>query len=116
MEIKIYTSPLCTWCGKLKEWLKKRKLSFEEHDMSDSEELRDMVLERTGQLVYPVIEIDGTLIQGFDEKALTEIVDKNQAEQLKVLNTAKASKRIETKAAAKIQSKKTVKKVVKKKK
>ncbi|MBS3123284.1 glutaredoxin family protein [Candidatus Woesearchaeota archaeon] len=114
MEIKIYTSPLCTWCAKLKEWLKKRKLSFEEHDMSDSEELRDMVLERTGQLVYPVVEIDGNLIQGFDEKALTEIVEKSQPQPVKVLNVVKVVK--ETKAATKTQSKKTVKKVEKKKK
>ncbi|MBI4980829.1 glutaredoxin family protein [Candidatus Woesearchaeota archaeon] len=37
MDIKVYTTPNCTWCKKLKEWLKKNKLSFQELDISEND-------------------------------------------------------------------------------
>ena len=76
MEIKIYTTPTCPWCLKLKEWLKKKKLSFEEFDTTDSDEARDEILEKSGQLAVPVIDIDGEIIVGFDEKKIKESIDK----------------------------------------
>ena len=44
MEINIYTIPTCPWCTKLKEWLKKKKASFIEHDLTESDHARDEIL------------------------------------------------------------------------
>ena len=78
MEIKIYITPTCPWCIKLKEWLKKKKLSFQEIDVTESETARDEIIERTSQMSVPVIEIDGQMIVGFNEKKLKGIVEKSQ--------------------------------------
>ncbi|MBI2665552.1 glutaredoxin family protein [Candidatus Woesearchaeota archaeon] len=78
MNIKIYITPTCPFCKKLKEWLKKRKLPYEEHDLIENEEDRDAVLEKSGQLSLPVIDIDGKIIVGFDEKKLMEATGKSK--------------------------------------
>jgi glutaredoxin 3 len=70
MDVQIYTTPTCTWCKKLKDWLKKKKISFIEHDITESDKLRDDLLEKSSQLGVPVIDIDGKIITGFKEEEL----------------------------------------------
>jgi glutaredoxin 3 len=79
MIIKVYTRPTCQWCEKLKKWLKKKKIEFEELDVSESQskENRDELLEKTGQLAVPVIAIGEQIIIGFDEKAIEQAIKKN---------------------------------------
>lgn len=78
MVIKIYITPTCLWCQKLKEWLKKKKLSYEECDISESQndKFRDELIEKSGQIGVPVIDIDGIIIVGFNEKKLEEMISK----------------------------------------
>ena len=76
MDLKIYTNPECVWSKELKTWLKKRKLAFEEHDLSESDQGRDEVLAKSGQLVTPTIVIDNQVIVGFDEEALAKATGK----------------------------------------
>ncbi len=76
MEIKLFTAPTCTWCKKLKEYLKKKKVSYQELDISEIDTARDELLEKTGQLAVPVIAINGVYIVGFDEPRLEELLAK----------------------------------------
>ena len=70
VEVQIYTTPTCAYCQKLKAWLKKKKVSFIEHDITESDKARDEALEKSSQLGVPVIDIDGKVIVGFNEKEL----------------------------------------------
>ena len=70
MEIQVYTTPTCPWCQKLKAWLKKKKLSFIEHDITESDKARDDALEKSSQLGVPVTDIDGKIVVEFNEKEL----------------------------------------------
>ena len=72
MDIKLYLTPTDPWCKKAKEWLKKKKVSFEECDVEESDKFRDEMLEKSGQLAIPLIDFDGKIIIGFQEKALEE--------------------------------------------
>ncbi len=78
MKIKIYTTPTCSWCKKLKEWLKKKKLPYEDCDISESQNktFRDELLDKSGQLAVPMIDIDGKIIVGFDERLLEKLTAK----------------------------------------
>ncbi|HIH10936.1 TPA: NrdH-redoxin [Candidatus Woesearchaeota archaeon] len=79
MEIKIFIRPTDPWSQKLKELLKKKKLSFLEFDLSESSEsvvFRDEVLQNTGQIAVPVISIDNEWIVGFQEKKIEELLNK----------------------------------------
>ncbi|MBS3126796.1 glutathione S-transferase N-terminal domain-containing protein [Candidatus Woesearchaeota archaeon] len=78
MEIKIYTTPTCSWCVKLKEWLKKKKYAFQELDVTEEDEYSDEMLAKSGQLAVPVIDIDGKIIVGFHEQKIEEAIAKSK--------------------------------------
>ncbi len=78
MEVTLYTTPTCSWCKKLKEWLKKKKVSYQEHDVTESDSAREIMIDKSGQMAVPVIEIAGEIIVGFDEARLEEILKKEE--------------------------------------
>ena len=63
MEINVYTIPTCSWCTKLKQWLKKKKVAFIEHDLTESDSARDEIIEKSAQMATPV-----TIVKFFEEK------------------------------------------------
>ena len=63
MEIDVYTIPTCSWCTKLKQWLKKKKVAFIEHDLTESDSARDEIIEKSAQMATPV-----TIVKFFEEK------------------------------------------------
>ena len=66
MPITIYSTPTCAFCHMVKEYLKDKDITYTEKDISRDEEGMHWVLDHTGQLAVPVIDIDGTVIVGFD--------------------------------------------------
>lgn len=75
--IKIYSTPSCTWCHKAKEFFKSKKLKFEDINVAEDEKARSEMLEKTGQMGVPVIEItqqgkEPVIIVGFDQEAIEE--------------------------------------------
>ncbi|MBU0470690.1 MAG: glutaredoxin family protein [Nanoarchaeota archaeon] len=78
MQIKLYTTPACPWCKLARTWLKRRRVDFEECDVSESQNgiCRDEVLEKTGQLAVPILDINGEAIIGFNETKYEEAVKK----------------------------------------
>jgi len=76
MEIKIYTSETCPWCKKLRDWLKKKKVPFQELNLTESDHARDELIQKSGQLSVPIIDIDGEIIVGFQEERLEKLIKK----------------------------------------
>jgi glutaredoxin 3 len=72
MKIITYTIPTSPWCEDLKAWLKSNKIKYEDRDLAESQNkiFRDEMLEKSGQLAVPVIDIEGKILIGFDEKDL----------------------------------------------
>ena len=67
MEIKVYSTPTCPWCIKVKEYLTGKGATFTTVDVGqDRDAARDMVA-RTGQMGVPVIDINGRIIIGFNK-------------------------------------------------
>ena len=79
MEIKIYMDPNCAWCNKLKEWMKKENLPYQELDVTESDTYRDELLDKSSQLALPVVDVDGEIIVGFHEDKIKAAVNKAQA-------------------------------------
>jgi len=70
MNVKVYTTPTCPWCIKVKEYLKSKNVQYKEVNVAvDREEAMAMV-QKTKQRGVPVTEIDGEFIIGFDQNAL----------------------------------------------
>lgn len=67
MTIKIYSTKTCTYCKAAKEYFAENNLSFEEFDVGTDVTKRNEMIEKTGQLGVPVIDIDGKFFVGFDQ-------------------------------------------------
>ena len=74
MDVKIYTTPTCGYCHQAKEFLSQRGVKFIEHDVSQDRAAADEMVRLTGQMVVPVIVIDGQPVIGFDRPRLEQLI------------------------------------------
>lgn len=76
MYIKIYTTSTCHWCKITKDYFKSKEIEYEEFDVgADTEKASEMV-KISGQRSVPVIDINGTIIIGFNKEAIDECINK----------------------------------------
>lgn len=73
-KVIIYSTPTCIYCRLLKDWLKEKNIVFTEYDLSADTQKSQEVIEKTGQMGVPVIEIDDEIVIGFDKKRLSELL------------------------------------------
>lgn len=74
MEVKVYSTPTCSWCIKTKAFLKENKVDFKTIDVSADEAAAKEMVEKSGQMSTPVIDVDGTIVVGFDEEKLRKVL------------------------------------------
>ena len=79
--IKVYTTPTCPYCHKLKDWLKEKKIKFEEVDISKDQEAAAAIVEKSGQMGVPQTEINGKVIVGFDQAALEKELEQKDTKE-----------------------------------
>lgn len=75
-KIRVYTTPTCPYCRMAKEFLKKKDIRFEDVDVSADHEAAHEMIEKSGQMGVPVIEIGKDVIVGFDKKAIEDSLNK----------------------------------------
>ena len=73
--IKVYSTPTCPYCVTLKNFLKEKGFEFEDIDVSQSQELLDEMVEKSGQMGVPVVDINGEIIIGFDREKIVKLLD-----------------------------------------
>jgi glutaredoxin-like YruB-family protein len=83
MTIKIYSTPMCPWCNVAKDFFTSLKIPFEEIDVSTDEKAAQLMIEKSGQMGVPVIEIDDKIVVGFNKPLLEEILGLNKDENKK---------------------------------
>ena len=71
-NVKIYTTPTCVYCKMTKQFFKENNISYAEKNVAEDEEARNEMVEKSGQMGVPVIDVDGTIIVGFDQPRLKE--------------------------------------------
>jgi glutaredoxin-like YruB-family protein len=72
--VKVYITPVCPYCVTLKQFLKEHNIEFQEIDVSQDEKLQDELMEKTGQMGVPIIDIEGQLIVGFDRAKISSLL------------------------------------------
>jgi len=75
-KIKVYTTSTCPWCHKVKAFLKEKKVAFEEVDVASDQEAAKKMVQKSGQMGVPQIEINGKMIVGFDRDAIEKELKK----------------------------------------
>ena len=84
MTVTVYSTPSCPWCKRLKEYLKEKKVSFKDFDVSTNDKARDEMVEKSNQMGVPVSDINGTIIVGFNVenmKVKTRMTDHKNVNQ-----------------------------------
>ena len=74
MKIMIYSTPSCAFCVMAKEFFKENKIPFEEYNVAADLEKRKEMMQKTGQMGVPVIDIDGSVVIGFDKEVIAKKV------------------------------------------
>ncbi len=69
-EVKVYTTPSCPWCAAVKQYLEERGIPYIEIDVSQDQQAALEMIEKSGQMGVPVVEIDGEIVIGFDKERL----------------------------------------------
>jgi len=69
-KVTVYTTPTCPYCIKAKEFLKENKIKFESIDVSSDQEKAKEMIDKSGQMGVPVVDIEGQIITGFDKDTI----------------------------------------------
>jgi glutaredoxin 3 len=75
--IKVYSTPTCPYCVTLKNFLKENNFQFEDIDVSQNEALAKEMIDKSGQMGVPVVDIDGEIIVGFDQERIKKLLKIN---------------------------------------
>ncbi len=73
-KISIYSTPWCVYCKMVKKYFDEHKITYEEHDVAKDTKSRDEMVQKTGQMGVPVIDIDGQIVIGFDQRRIKELL------------------------------------------
>lgn len=74
-SVTVYTTPTCTWCNTLKQWLRKNHVNYHEIDVSRDERAAQDLVRKTGQQGVPQTEINGQIVVGFDQVRLKQLLE-----------------------------------------
>jgi glutaredoxin-like YruB-family protein len=69
-KVMIYSTPTCVYCKMAKAFFEKNHVTYEEHDVASDLKAREEMVNKSHQLGVPVIDIDGNVIVGFDQRTL----------------------------------------------
>jgi glutaredoxin 3 len=71
-NITIYSTPTCHYCKLAKEYMTAKNIPYTEHNVASDLDKRKEMVDKSGQLGVPVIDIGGKILVGFEE---SEFVD-----------------------------------------
>ena len=74
-KVRVFGTPTCPYCDHAKEFLKEHKITFEYIDVSKDKERAMEMIELSGQMGVPVIQVDDKIIVGFDKEALKKALE-----------------------------------------
>ena len=73
-NITVYSTPTCPYCMMAKGYFKKNNMPFRDVDVSiDQNAVKEMV-EKSGQMGVPVIEINGVVTVGFNQDFIEDVI------------------------------------------
>jgi len=74
-NVTIYTTPTCVYCKMTKAFFKENNVQYEEKDVSADRVAADEMIQKSGQMGVPVIDIDGQILTGFDKEGLSRLLN-----------------------------------------
>ncbi|MFH1234290.1 MAG: glutaredoxin domain-containing protein [Candidatus Diapherotrites archaeon] len=73
-KVIVYSTPICPYCIKAKQFLKQNNVKFEDIDVSMNPVKGQEMMQKSGQTGVPVIDIDGEIVIGYDVTRLKSLL------------------------------------------
>ena len=71
-KVMVYSTPSCPFCSRTKQFLQENNVEFENIDVSTDQQKAQEMVDKSGQMGVPVIDIDGEVIVGFDKDKIKQ--------------------------------------------
>jgi glutaredoxin 3 len=69
-NVIIYSTPTCVYCNMAKSFFKANGVTYNDFNVATDLDKRKEMIDKTGQMGVPVIDIGGEVVVGFDEAKL----------------------------------------------
>ncbi len=70
VNVTIFSTPTCIYCHKAKEFFESKGVKYKNINVAEDRKALDHMVEISGQMGVPVIEIGKKIIIGFDKTAI----------------------------------------------
>ncbi|MFA6407311.1 MAG: glutaredoxin family protein [Candidatus Paceibacterota bacterium] len=74
-HITIYSTPSCVYCKMAKAYFDQKGVTYTEKDVFADEKAREEMIQKSGQLGVPVIDIGGQIVIGFDKSIINNLLE-----------------------------------------
>ncbi len=66
-RVVVYSTPTCPFCVRVKQFLSDNNVEFVNVDVSTDQARAQEMIQKSGQMGVPVVDIEGQIIIGFDK-------------------------------------------------
>jgi glutaredoxin 3 len=73
-KVIVYSTSSCPWCHVAKNFLKDHNIPFQDVDVGRDRKAAQEMIDKSGQMGVPVVDIDGTIIVGFNEAKMKSLL------------------------------------------
>lgn len=73
-KVKVFSTPTCPYCHMAKAYLKDKKISFEDIDVSADQNQARAMVERSGEMGVPQLWIGDQIVIGFNRPVIDELL------------------------------------------
>ncbi|OIP23476.1 NrdH-redoxin [bacterium CG_4_10_14_0_2_um_filter_33_32] len=73
-NVKVFSTPTCPWCIKVKEYLDEKQISHEDIDVSSDKKAAMEMVDKSKQMGVPQIWIDDEVVVGFDKEKINQLL------------------------------------------
>ena len=74
-QVTVYSTPSCGYCHKAKEFFQAKGVEYKEIDVSQDHAAAQAMVEKSGQMGVPVIEIADSIVVGFNQPVIEELLN-----------------------------------------
>ncbi len=76
--VTIYSATWCAYCHAAKDYLDQKKIEYVDKDIEQDPSAAEESVAKSNQMGIPVIDINGTIIVGFDRPKIDQALQSNK--------------------------------------
>lgn len=70
MNVTVYSTTSCPYCNMAKDYFKANNVEYTDYNVGEDQAKAEEMIQKSGQMGVPVIDINGSIIIGFDKERI----------------------------------------------